>query len=421
MKVKITPRRVPFIGKFEVPPDKSITHRAYILASIAENPSIIENPLRARDCDSTMYCLSRCGVEFNIDGNRVSVRGNLREPDDILDAGNSGTTARLLCGLLSSYPFFSVITGDESLRKRPMARVIKPLRMMQAEIMGRMEDKFLPVAIKGRKELVGIEYRMDVASAQVKSAILLAGLRASGKTVVIEPTKSRDHTENMLKALGANIEIKENMISIESSKISGFSLRVPGDPSSASFLITIAILIPGSHITIKDVLLNPTRIGFLKKLKEIGCNINWEVTEYRLNEPVGLIEASYSEEIRAFKVDREEIPSMIDEIPILSLIATRAHGVTEIRGAEELRVKESDRLKSIREELGKIGAKIEELPDGLIIEGPVEIEGGNTHSHRDHRIAMTLAVSGLISKRGVEIEEAEWVDISFPGFFQVIS
>ncbi|MGB9667524.1 MAG: 3-phosphoshikimate 1-carboxyvinyltransferase [Thermosulfidibacteraceae bacterium] len=419
MKVKVYPRKTGFTGEFSVPPDKSITHRAYIIGGLAKKEVLIENPLRAKDCNSTLECLKKCGIHVEDRGEKVTIKGDYREPEDILDAGNSGTTSRILMGILSSYPFFSIITGDESLRRRPMGRVIKPLKMMGATIIGRDNDRFLPVAIKGGN-LKGIKYELEVPSAQVKSAIILAGLRAEGETVVIEQFKSRNHTENMLKALGAKITIDDNKVTVKSSEIEGFKLRVPLDPSSASFLLTIALLVPSSEVIIKEVLLNPYRIGYFKKLKEMGCNINWEITEWRLNEPVGTVWAKYTGCIKGVKVTKEEVPSIIDELPLLALVATQSEGKTEIVGAEELRVKESDRIKAVVEELGKLGAKIEELPDGMIIEGPTVLKGGNVHSHRDHRIAMMLAIAGLISKEGVEIDSAEWVDISFPGFFQLI-
>lgn len=414
------PKKTPITGELKVPADKSLTHRAYILSAIAKGKSEIVEPLRARDCNSTMECLIKCGINFQVEGSKVTVTGKLREPEDVLDAGNSGTTARILTGLLSSFPFFSVITGDDSLRKRPMKRVIEPLRKMGAIINGREGDSLLPIAIKGGK-LRAIDHQTEVASAQVKSAIILAGLKAEGKTIIREPMKSRDHTERMLKALGANVRITDNAVEVEPSEIEGFYFKVPKDPSSCAFLVAVAILTKGSHIIISDVLLNPTRIGFFEKLKEMGCNISWHITEERLGEPIGIVEARYTPSIKPANINKEEVPYMIDEIPIFVLIASQADGETIIRGAEELRVKESDRIKSTVSELKKIGVDIEELPDGMIVRGPSVIKGGAVYSHKDHRIAMTLAVSGLISKEGVEIEKAEWVDISFPGFFQLIT
>ena len=390
-----------------------------MLAAVARGESMIFNPLLSKDCLSTKGCLERCGVLFEDIEDGFRIKGGIREPDDVLDAGNSGTTARLLMGLLSGYPLFFVITGDESLRRRPMGRVVEPLSLMGACFMGRGENRLLPVAARGGA-LKGISYRTKVASAQVKSAILLAGLNAEGTTVVEEPSKSRDHTERMLKALGADIEVAGLRVAVRQSKVEGFSFEVPGDPSSASYWVAAAVLVPGSHVVVEDVLLNPTRIGFFEVLKDMGADVEFEVEGKRLGEPVGRVEARYSPELKPFVVEGDMIPRLIDEIPLLALVATAACGESVIKDASELRVKESDRISSTVSELLRIGADVEELPDGMVIRGPSRLEGGRCWSHRDHRIAMTLAVAGLVSKKGVEIEEAQWVSISYPDFFSIL-
>ena len=417
--MKVSPAEKPFVRRLRVPSDKSITHRAYMLAAVANGASLVLNPLRSRDCESTRDCLARCGVVFEEVEGGFRVVGGLEEPDDVLDAGNSGTTARLLCGLLAGYPFTFFITGDASLRRRPMDRVLKPLHKMGARFMAR-GGRWLPLGVEGG-ELRGIEYHTPVASAQVKSAVLLAGLRAEGKTVVVEPSKSRDHTERMLSALGVPVKVEGLRVEVEPASFEGFELEVPGDPSSAAYWVAAAVLVPDSEVVVEDVLLNPTRIGFLEVLKDMGAHVEWEVVSTRLGEPVGVIAARYSPHLAPFRIDGKLLPRLIDEVPLLALVASRAEGESVVVEASELRVKESDRIRTTVAELSRIGVDIEELEEGMVIRGPCSIRGGLCHSHGDHRIAMTLAIAGLISREGVEIEEAQWVDVSYPGFFSVLA
>ena len=421
MVVQVEPLKIPFKKRLKVPADKSLTHRAFMLASIASGVSEVANPLLSEDCLSTKACLEACGAVFERTSNGFFIKGGkLREPDDVLNAGNSGTTARLLTGLLAGWGFNFFITGDDSLRRRPMDRVLKPLSMMGMRYIARGEGRFLPVAVEG-SELKAIEYESPIASAQVKSAILLAGLKAEGTTTVVEPSKSRDHTERMLLSLGCPLRINGLKVSLDGGfKIPPFRFKVPGDPSSAAYWIALAALLEGAEVVIEEVLLNPTRIGFLEALRKMGADVSWMVEQERMNEPVGTACARYSPHLKGIEVNTKDIPFMIDEIPLLALVASQAEGETIIRGAAELRVKESDRIKSTVEELKRIGVDIEELKDGMVIRGKSAIVGGRCHSHKDHRIAMMLAIAGAISKKGVEIQEAQWVSISYPDFFKVL-
>ncbi len=420
MKYELTPFPNPVRGEISIPPDKSISHRALILSSIARGKSLIKNLLESQDTLSTLKILRHLGVNITRENNVWIVEGKggegFREPSDVLDAENSGTTARLLIGLLTSLPLFCVITGDNSLRKRPMDRVIKPLTLMGGDIWAR-ENRFLPVAIRG-KELQPITYTLPIPSAQVKSAIILAGLNTPGETVIEEPVPSRDHTERMIKYMGGSINRERKIIRVRKSKLKGREFVIPGDISSAAFFITLALLIPDSRIIMERVCLNPTRTGFLEILRDIGGRINilsqeenWEIW--------GDIEVRGSE-LKPFRIGREDIPSLIDEIPLLALLGTQIEGISEIRGAEELRVKESDRIHTTVENLRILGADIEELPDGMVIRGKTPLKGGKVYSFGDHRIAMMLAVAGCISREKTVIEGMECVKISYPSFLETL-
>ncbi|PIZ88460.1 MAG: 3-phosphoshikimate 1-carboxyvinyltransferase, partial [Candidatus Nealsonbacteria bacterium CG_4_10_14_0_2_um_filter_39_15] len=376
-----------FKGKFSPTPDKSISHRAVIFSSLSKGESIIRNFLRAEDTISTMNAMKMLGIEIQENlippfpplakggkggfSGELVINGNgiygLKEPFNVIDCGNSGTTIRMLSGVLSGNPFFSVLTGDESLRTRPMGRVITPLRQMGAGIMARGEDRYPPVAIKGGG-LNAIRYTMPVASAQVKSAILLAGLYADGETEIIEPAKSRDHTERMLSSFGAEINVDGLSVRIKGgTELKGTGVHVPGDFSSAAFFIIGALLIKDSDITIEGVGINPTRTGLISALKEMGADIEIYNIRNLSGEPVADIHCKGGAELNAINITKEKIPALIDEFPILCVAATQAEGLTTIRGAEELRVKESDRIKSMATELRKMGAEIEEFDDGLSI------------------------------------------------------
>lgn len=413
-----------FKGEFSPPPDKSISHRAVIFSSLSKGKSVIKNFLKAEDPFSTVNSFRALGIDIDTTGDDLIVNGNgihgLKEPNGIIDCGNSGTTIRLLSGVLSGNPFFSVLTGDESLRTRPMARVIAPLRQMGAEILARAGDKYPPVAIKGKK-LKPITYQMPVASAQVKSAILLAGLYADGETGIEEPAKSRDHTERMLPAFGAEILIDGLQVRIRGgTELMPAEVYVPGDFSSAAFFLVGGLLVKESDITITDVCVNPTRTGLLGILKEMGAELGISNERAISGEPVADIHCRGGAELKALTITKKQIPALIDEFPILCVAATQATGTTVIRGAEELRVKESDRIRSMATELRKMGAEIEEYEDGLSIGGRCNLRGADIESYGDHRIAMAMTIAGLIADGITTIRGISSVNISFPGFFQII-
>lgn len=412
-------------GDITVPPDKSISHRAVIFASIAEGKSIVRNFLRAEDPISTMNAMRALGIEIHEGAddeliiNGKGLRG-LTEPFDVIDCGNSGTTLRLLSGILGGNTFLSVLTGDESLRQRPMARIIRPLREMGADISGRAGDKFPPLAIKGRT-LKSIDYKMPVASAQVKSCLILAGLYADGITSITEPYKSRDHTERMLKSMGAGIEVNDLTVRISGeSKLDAIDITVPSDFSSAAFFIAAAQIVPDSEILIKGVGINPTRTGFLSVIEDMGGSVELRNIREISGEPVADIYCETAQGLEAIRISEDSMPSLIDEFPILCVLASRANGVTEIRGARELRLKESDRISAMATELRKMGVTLEEYPDGLSIEGLAELRGSAVESYSDHRIAMALSVAGLIAEGKTIIDNPSCVDISFPGFFDIL-
>lgn len=411
--------------------DKSITHRAIMLASLAEGNSKIKNYLSADDCLRTISCLQKLDVLIKEEKGTLLVQGKgregLSEPDEILDAGNSGTTIRLLSGILSACPFVSEITGDESLKKRPMHRIAEPLEMMGAKISGKRKPEvtgkeiYPPLKIKGKYPLEAITYRLPVASAQVKSAILLAGLFAQGETTVIEPFPSRDHTERMLNFLGVPLKKRDNQISLTGPiKLEARDWDIPGDFSAASFFLTLALLLPESKVTIRNVGINPTRRGYLEALKKMGADINLKNERETCGEPVADIVARTSK-LDCISVTPEEIPLMIDEIPLFTLLATQVKGVSEISGAEELRHKESDRIETISSQLNLMGAKIKSKPDGLVVEGPTQLKGCRVQSFGDHRIAMSLVIAGLIAQGETVVEGVDCIRISFPDFWETLN
>lgn len=407
-------------GTIEVPGDKSISHRALIFGAMSSGDVCITNLSTAADCSSTADCLRSLGIEIINDSNvQTIVKGNglfgFREPEGILDAGNSGTTMRLLSGLLAGQPFYSVLTGDDSLRNRPMGRIIAPLRLMGANINARENDRLPPITIVGA-ELNNISYQMPIASAQVKSAIMIGGLYCDGETVIIEKFQSRDHTERMLKYLGRNISSSNGKIVLRGGKLNPNDIMVPGDISSAVFFIVAGLLTDNSTIEIKNVGLNETRTGFLNVLEKMGADIKVESSGINNEEPYGDIRVN-STKLKPIEVGAEKIPSMVDEIPLLALAATQADGTTVISGAQELRFKESDRLSGIASQLNRMGAKVIEKPDGLIIEGPTSLNGTTVDSFGDHRLAMALTIAGLIAKGDTIIQNAESVSISFPEYF----
>ncbi|RMD47063.1 MAG: 3-phosphoshikimate 1-carboxyvinyltransferase, partial [Aquificota bacterium] len=411
--------------ELRVPSDKSISHRSVILTSLSDGESVVRNFLKAGDTLTTVSVYRTLGVDIKEDGDLLRIKGvNLygyKEPEDVLDMGNSGTTTRLTLGLLAGQSFFSALTGDNSLRKRPMLRVVNPLREMNADIDGREDGNLLPISVRGKK-LKGIEFFNQKSSAQVKSALLIAGLLSEGETTVLEKIKSRDHTEKMLIAMGGKIEVEENEIykvRIKGGyKLNPVDIDVPADPSSAAFFAAAAAIVPDSEILLKDVLVNPTRDGFFRKLKEMGAEIFYINEREKVGEKIADILVKYSPNMKGIKILKEDIPSMVDEIPLLALIATQAEGETVITGAEELRVKESDRIKAVVENLRALGVEIEELKDGMIIKGKQKIKGGVVDSFHDHRIAMGFAILGLISEEGILIKNADCAFISYPNFFE---
>ena len=413
-----------FQGEFSPTPDKSISHRAVIFSSLSEGKSVIKNFLRAEDPFSTVNAFRALGVDIDDADGDLTVHGKgihgLKEAGDVIDCGNSGTTIRMLSGILSGNPFFSVLTGDESLRGRPMARVITPLKQMGAEISARADDRYPPLAIRGKK-LKPVRYDMPFASAQVKSSILLAGLYAEGMTEIREPARSRDHTERMLPAFGAEIIVDGLSVRIKGApELKATEVYVPGDFSSAAFFIVGALLIENSDITIKGVGINPTRTGLLDALKEMGAQIELQNVRTVSGEPIADIHCRGGAELKAINITKERIPALIDEFPILCVAATQAEGVTTIRGAEELRVKESDRIKSMATELGKMSVDLEEFEDGVSIRGRGGLKGAVIESYGDHRIAMAMTIAGLIADGVTTINGVSSVNISFPGFFEII-
>jgi len=407
-------------GSCTVPGDKSISHRAALIAALAEGTTTIKNFQQGEDCLCTLRCLEALGIPIEQREGVVRVTGKgldgLEEPDVVLDAGNSGTTLRLLLGVLAGQDLFAVITGDQSLRQRPMGRVIQPLQKMGAQIWGRVSDSRAPLAIKGFPDLVPLNYRLPVASAQVKSAILLAGLNAGGMTTVIQPALSRDHTERMLHAFGARIEVDDLTVQIEGKvPLRGQEIDVPGDLSSAAFLLVAASILPESELLIRNVGINPTRTGILEVLEEMGAKIDVINERLQGGEPVADLQVQ-SASLNGVEIGGDLVPRLIDEIPILAVAAATARGITEIFDAAELRVKETDRLRAITRELQKMGVEIKEKPDGLWIRGGQDLHGAETASWGDHRIAMALAVAGLIGTGETIIHNVECIDVSFPGF-----
>jgi 3-phosphoshikimate 1-carboxyvinyltransferase len=409
-------------GEVVPPPDKSISHRAILFASIAEGKSVVRNFLRAEDPLSTIKAMRMLGIPIHAkETGEVTIEGKglqgFIEPFDVIDCGNSGTTIRLISGMLSGNPFLSIPTGDDSLKQRPMARVINPLKQMGALISARNADRYPPLAIKGAA-LKSIDYVMPMASAQVKSCLILAGLYADGTTTITEPQKSRDHTERMLAAMGADLEVRGLSVSIKGgSRLYAADVTVPADFSSAAFFMAGALIVPNSQVVIRDVGTNPTRTGLLKLLGDMGADVRLENEREISGEPVADVVCSTTKRLKAVKIGSEIVPSLIDEFPILCILATQAEGVTEIRGAQELRVKESDRIKAMATELSKLGVEVREYPDGIDIRGTSELRGGIVDSYGDHRIAMSFSIAALIAAQKITINNSSCVDISFPGFY----
>ena len=407
-------------GQVSPPGDKSVSHRALILSSIAKGQSKIKGLSRGEDVLATMECLKTLGVAFKTgpdeDLTVLPPGDRLQEPDRVLDAANSGTTIRLLAGLLSGQPFLSVLSGDQSLRSRPMDRIVQPLKLMGAHVHGRGLDTLAPVVIFGGS-LKGIEYVMPVASAQVKSSIMLAGLFAEGETILHQPALSRDHTERMIRAMGGEVKEDGLTVSLNPSTLSPVEFHVAGDISAAAFWIVAGLCHPSARIKITGVGMNPTRTGILEALDAMGARVTQKNARLEGGEPVAdlLVESA---DLEATEVGGALIPKMVDEVPVLAVAACFAKGTTVIRDAQELRVKESDRISTTVGELSRLGANIEELPDGMAIHGTGRLRGAECYSHGDHRLAMALGVAGMLSERETVVEEAEAAGISYPQFWE---
>ncbi|MGX4598640.1 3-phosphoshikimate 1-carboxyvinyltransferase [Faecalimicrobium sp. JNUCC 81] len=411
-------------GSFELIGDKSISHRAIMFSSISKGHNRISNFLMGQDCLSTISCFRKMGVDINFEGKDVVVKGNglygLKKPLDILDVGNSGTTIRLIMGILAGNEFDATLVGDESIGKRPMKRVTYPLKSMGCKIEGKDDGNLTPIKIYGGN-LNRIDYKMPVASAQVKSAIILASLYANGQSIIHEKTRSRNHSEIMLKSFGADIDVDDLKININPvEELYSQDIYVPGDISSAAFIIVGALITKGSEVLIKNVGLNETRTGIIDVVKSMNGNI--KILNKRLvgGEIVGDLLVKYSKELQSTIIDKNIIPRLIDEIPVIAVLASQAEGSTIIKDAKELKVKESNRIKATVDNLKKMACNIEELEDGMIINGKCSLKGAEIETFKDHRIAMAFSIANLISDGEVKLDNKECIDISFPGYFNLL-
>ncbi|MBI4200439.1 MAG: 3-phosphoshikimate 1-carboxyvinyltransferase [Chloroflexi bacterium] len=410
-------------GVVRPPGDKSISHRAAMLNALATGQARVTNYSAGGDCASTLRCLRALGVQVQAGGGDGSlvIEGvglhGLREPSDVLDVGNSGTTARLLAGLLAGQPFLSVLTGDRSLRSRPMDRIVRPLREMGAQVLGREGDSRAPLVIRGGN-LRGIEYRMPVASAQVKSCLLIAGLYARGATTLRQPAPSRDHTERMLRRMG--VPLREDGLALTAEPVEALmplDVRVPADISSAAYWLVAGACHPDGRLTVADVGINPTRAGILEALQAMGARATIAHRREEGGEEVADVTVETSR-LQGAEIGGELVPRLIDEVPVLALAACFARGTTVIRGAAELRVKESDRIRTTVRELSRLGAHIRELPDGMEVHGTGKLVGAAVQSHGDHRLAMMLGIAGLLAQGETEVRGAEAASVSYPGFWR---
>lgn len=406
-------------GEILLPGDKSISHRAALFSSFRKGLSLFKNFNFNQDCSATLKCLASMGVSHQFKNNILHIEGkdlsDWKKPLKSLYAANSGTTARLISGLLANLPFPVTLSGDASLSERPMQRIISPLKEMGAQI--EAQKCLLPLRFSPVEKLKGIKYALPVASAQVKSAVLLAGLFAGGETEVIEYVPSRDHTERLLDLpLKLNADGSRSVFSSGEITIPDISMTIPGDFSSAAFFIAAALMLPGSELTIRNVSLNPTRTGLLTVLQQMGANIEIHKTLDK-PEPAGDLYVLHSH-LKNIDIEKNIVPNIIDEIPILAILATQAEGKFSLSGAEELRHKESDRLKAIANNLAGTGIQVQELPDGLIIEGGQDFNGGEVRTYGDHRIAMSFAIANLVSASEIRLDDAQCVGVSFPSFWE---
>lgn len=404
------------VGQIKVPGDKSISHRAVMLGSLANGVTEISGFLKGADCLSTIDCFRKMGIDIDINGENVTVHGNglrgLLKPDEMLYTGNSGTTTRLLCGILAGQNFDTSITGDASIQKRPMGRVVKPLSMMGAKI----ENEYCPLYITGTK-LHGIDYKMPVASAQVKTAIILAGLYADGETVIHEIEKSRDHTELMLSAMGADLTVDNLDITVKpTNDLTAVNVDVPGDISSAAFFLVLGAIMPNSQITVINVGINPTRTGIIDVLKDMGADITLENVHTSAGETVADITVR-SSSLKGTTVGGDIIPRLIDELPIIAVAAVFADGQTVIKDAQELKVKETNRIRAVVDEFNKCGIDITETDDGMIINGGKSIHGADFKTYGDHRMAMSLTVLAQLADGESTLDDSDCACVSYPTFF----
>ena len=404
------------VGQIKVPGDKSISHRAVMLGSLASGVTEISGFLKGADCLSTIDCFRKMGIDIDINGENVTVHGNglrgLKKPDEMLYTGNSGTTTRLLCGILAGQNFDTSITGDASIQKRPMGRVVQPLSMMGAKI----ENEYCPLYITGTK-LHGIDYKMPVASAQVKTAIILAGLYADGETVIHEIEKSRDHTELMLSAMGADLTVDNLDITVKpTNDLTAVNVDVPGDISSAAFFLVLGAIMPNSQITVTNVGINPTRTGIIDVLKDMGADITLENVHTSAGETVADITVR-SSSLKGTTVGGDIIPRLIDELPIIAVAAVFADGQTVIKDAQELKVKETNRIRAIVDEFNKCGIDITETDDGMIINGGKSIHGADFKTYGDHRMAMSLTVLAQLADCESTLDDSDCACVSYPTFF----
>ena len=404
------------VGQIKVPGDKSISHRAVMLGSLANGVTEISGFLKGADCLSTIDCFRKMGIDIDINGVNVTVHGNglrgLKKPDEMLYTGNSGTTTRLLCGILAGQNFDTSITGDASIQKRPMGRVVQPLSMMGAKI----ENEYCPLYITGTK-LHGIDYKMPVASAQVKTAIILAGLYADGETVIHEIEKSRDHTELMLSAMGADLTVDNLDITVKpTNDLTAVNVDVPGDISSAAFFLVLGAIMPNSQITVINVGINPTRTGIIDVLKDMGADITLENVHTSAGETVADITVR-SSSLKGTTVGGDIIPRLIDELPIIAVAAVFADGQTVIKDAQELKVKETNRIRAVVDEFNKCGIDITETDDGMIINGGKSIHGADFKTYGDHRMAMSLTVLAQLADGESTLDDSDCACVSYPTFF----
>ncbi|MEG0384632.1 MAG: 3-phosphoshikimate 1-carboxyvinyltransferase [Solibacillus sp.] len=422
MSSKVMQYKEPVLqGEITVPGDKSVSHRSIMFGSIAQGKTTVSGFLLGEDCLDTIDCFQKLGVDIQVNGTDVTIESpgmdRWKEPSEVLYTGNSGTTTRLMLGILAGTNVHTIMTGDASIGKRPMRRVTDPLRQMGAQIAGRENGQYTPLAIQGTT-LQAIDYTMPVASAQVKSALLLAGLRAQGTTIVRESEVSRDHTERMLRQFGAAITVEQGVVSFEGGQqLTGTHVDVPGDISSAAFFLVAGAIAKDSHITLKNVGVNETRNGILEVLQNMGAKMEIELNDENAAEPTATITIATSN-LTGTTIEGAIIPRLIDEIPILALLATQATGKTIIKDAEELKVKETNRIDAVVAELKKLGAQIEATSDGMIIEGPTKLHGASLKSYGDHRIGMMAAIAAIVTDGAIELDDAECIAVSYPTFFE---